>query len=306
MKLNMERTEARLTQAWKRKAFVVPYRIAGNLYRYAGTDHGANWLPLNAFWVGQGRVFEPVDGEWPKLREMTWEDAVLAASQLARVYFVNQGNRLAQNRLPRAMVIAEARNWTYLGDELDTWLMPSCSTAGVVYQVNGRCTCPDFRKNGVPGGWCKHRLARALAKRAEEILNDENGAGGDDSTPAPVAQKGPHEDLDSSTDPANGQAQRIELIVAYQADEAKSLPRMNANGKLVSFRADGLATAPPSEAMPELYRWLQEQGYTPDGFELLDWEHGLRNRRQTYILSKDRDTALPQEHTRGRAKLFKE
>jgi hypothetical protein len=38
-----------------------------------------------------------------------------------------------------------------LGDQLDTYMIPSQRMGGVPYQVNGRCTCPDWLHNGVPG-----------------------------------------------------------------------------------------------------------------------------------------------------------
>jgi hypothetical protein len=91
-----------------------------------------------------------------------WAEAVLDAAQLAQAHFVERRNRHALKRLPRAQAIAERQNWRRVGDKLDTWLMPSSTRSGVVYIVNGRCTCPDFQHNGVTGGWCKHRLARAL------------------------------------------------------------------------------------------------------------------------------------------------
>jgi hypothetical protein len=316
MKLTTKQVEAKMTEAWGRQAHVVPYRLAGNRYSYLVTDHREHWLPLLKSWVGGRQVFEPVGDRWsgpvpepePEPEPMTWSEAVLAASQLAQAHFVERRNRLALRRLPRGMVIAEARQWTLLGDELDTWLIPSQSTGGVVYEVNGRCTCPDYLHNGVPGGWCKHRLARALAKRAEEILQNENGAGGGDSTPAPAPQEGAHEDLHSTTDPGNGQAQRIDLVVAYEADEARVLPRINGTGELVTFKADGQEQEPPVPTLRELYRWLLDQGYVPATFQWLGWEGGLRQRLQAYTrkVADDRDTALPVQHSRGRAKLFKE
>lgn len=284
MKLTMEQVEAKLAHVWGQEVFVVPYRICGNRYAYVATDHGDHWLPLKTSWVGRRQVFAPEDGYWPQRETLSWGEAVFAASQLAMIHFTDQRNRAALKRLPRAQVIAEARNWTKLGDEIDTWLVPSLNRPGVVYQVNGHCTCPDYQHNGVPGGWCKHRLARALAKRAEELLEEENGAGGGESTPAPVSDPGGPDGTDSTTDPAPGQAQRIDLIVAYQADEAKTLPRINGNGRLVRFLTDGQEAAAPTKALPDLYRWLQDHGYAPDGFQWLGWEHGLRQRRQSYTL----------------------
>ena len=84
---------------------------------------------------------------------------------------------------------------------------------------------------------------------------------------------------------ANGHPRRIDLIVAYEADGARALPRINGNGQLVRFEADGEEAAAPAQTIAELYRWLQEHDYAPDGFKWLGWERGLRQRRQTYVLN---------------------
>ena len=110
---------------------------------------------------------------------------------------------------------------------------------------------------------------------------------------------------DSTTTSPSGQARRIDLILAYKAEEAKMLPHMNGNGELVEFKADGQVVEPPVQTTPELYRWLQAYGYVPSGFSWLGWEHGLRQRLQTYVQAEARDTALPVQHSHGRSKLFK-
>ena len=83
----------------------------------------------------------------------------------------------------------------------------------------------------------------------------------------------------------NGHAHRIDLVVAYEADGARALPRINGNGQLVAFRADGVEATPPAQTVSAIYRWLQAEGYVPDGFKWLGWQHGLRQRRQTYVLN---------------------
>ncbi len=50
------------------------------------------------------------------------------------------------------------------------------------------------------------------------------------------------------------------------------------------FLTDGKEAESPARTMPELYRWLQGQGYAPQDFKWLDWQDGLRQRRQTYLL----------------------
>jgi hypothetical protein len=311
MKLTIKQVEATMTAAWGREAIVVPYRLAGNLYSYAVTDHQEHWLLLLTSWAGGHQVFEPVDGTWPELvpspepGRMTWGEAVLEAMQLAYAYFGSREDSEALKRLPRAQAIATRQNWRQLGDKLNTWLIPSSTTLGRVYKVNGRCTCKDFQGHGI-GWWCKHRLARALARRAAELLKNGNGAGSDSDTPAPHSMGAAmNNGTDSTTTSPNGQARRIELVMAYEAEEAKVLPHINGNGQLVEFKADGRLTEPPVKTTPELYRWLQANGYVPTDFKWRGWEHGLRQRRQTYVLADARDTALPVQHSRGRSKLFK-
>lgn len=42
-----------------------------------------------------------------------------------------------------------------------------------VYEVNGDCTCPDAQgvcfTTSAPNGWCKHKLAVGLVKRARKL-----------------------------------------------------------------------------------------------------------------------------------------
>jgi hypothetical protein len=245
MKLKATKIDAQATEAWGKQAFVVPYRIAGNRRAYALTDHGDHWLPLETSWNGGGQVFEPVGTNWPWDVRDVWVNAVMEAAQLALAYFTEEGNRAAVERLPRGQVIAEGRYWRRIGDKFDTWLIPSQkSKMGLVYLVNGLCTCSD------PVPWCKHRLGRALAKRATQLLKNENGAGDESNNPAPAsgdafANSQPH----SSTAPTNGQAQRINLIVAYEADDAPVLPHTDAHGQLVQFDLDGCPTEPPTRSM---------------------------------------------------------
>jgi hypothetical protein len=40
----------------------------------------------------------------------------------------------------------------------------------VYHQVNGTCTCLDFTQDRAPGGYCKHRLAHGLYRRAMELV----------------------------------------------------------------------------------------------------------------------------------------
>ena len=65
MKLTLQQAKQRMTRVWGKSAFVVPYRISGNRYVYAVTDHGEHWLPLVSSWSQGHQVFALVDAEWP-------------------------------------------------------------------------------------------------------------------------------------------------------------------------------------------------------------------------------------------------
>src|SRR5215475_4535973 len=40
----------------------------------------------------------------------------------------------------------------------------------IYHQVNGTCTCQDFTQEKAPNGFCKHRLAHGLYRRAMELV----------------------------------------------------------------------------------------------------------------------------------------
>ena len=60
----------------------------------------------------------------------------------------------------------------------------------VYHVVNGECTCKDYPK--APSGWCKHRIAAGMQKRATALAKQklEAPANGQATTPEPPAQ--PH------------------------------------------------------------------------------------------------------------------
>src|SRR6266404_884308 len=41
----------------------------------------------------------------------------------------------------------------------------------IYHQVNGNCTCQDFTQEKAPNGFCKHRLAHGLYRRAMELAH---------------------------------------------------------------------------------------------------------------------------------------
>lgn len=60
------------------------------------------------------------------------------------------------------------------------------------FVVNGTCECKDFPK--APSGWCKHRLAAGMQKRAQALVQRKlNGAsnGHVDAPPAPAQAEAP-------------------------------------------------------------------------------------------------------------------
>jgi hypothetical protein len=61
----------------------------------------------------------------------------------------------------------------------------------VYHVVNGECTCRDFPKS--PSGWCKHRIAAGLYKRAQALVQRQRDAGptAQAEPPTPAAQPAP-------------------------------------------------------------------------------------------------------------------
>src|SRR6266446_2912838 len=52
----------------------------------------------------------------------------------------------------------------------------------IYHQVNGTCTCQDFTQEKAPNGFCKHRLAHGLYRRAMELVHVQEPV----STESPV------------------------------------------------------------------------------------------------------------------------
>src|SRR5262245_31765495 len=51
-----------------------------------------------------------------------------------------------------------------------SWQVDSTSREGLVYSVNGHCSCDDYHCNKPPQGLCKHRLAMFLSQRALTLM----------------------------------------------------------------------------------------------------------------------------------------
>jgi len=50
------------------------------------------------------------------------------------------------------------------------WQVDSASTEGLVYSVNGSCSCQDAQYNKPAKGLCKHRIAMFLSQRAMALM----------------------------------------------------------------------------------------------------------------------------------------
>jgi hypothetical protein len=87
-----------------------------------------------------------------------WRDAVTAVAERATAALPDSAGRIA-----KAVTLVLAGDVDMLGD--GTARVASQSNGETIYHiVNGHCDCKDYPK--APQGFCKHRLAHALAKRA--------------------------------------------------------------------------------------------------------------------------------------------
>jgi hypothetical protein len=101
----------------------------------------------------------------------------------------------------------------------------SQSDAGLIFHVNGECECKDFPK--APQGWCKHRLALALHKRATALttarldapVGERNG-----QTPAPPALPEAPASVNVFVDV---QGRKVQFTLR-DTDEARLLERLEA------------------------------------------------------------------------------
>jgi hypothetical protein len=58
----------------------------------------------------------------------------------------------------------------------------------VYHQVNGTCTCQDFAQGKSPNGFCKHRLAHGLYRRATEMVQAQEQEPVVEAQPAVTAE----------------------------------------------------------------------------------------------------------------------
>src|SRR6266699_186963 len=58
----------------------------------------------------------------------------------------------------------------------------------IYHQVNGTCSCQDFTQGKAPNGFCKHRLAHGLYRRAMELVQGQEPVLEAQPAPAETAQ----------------------------------------------------------------------------------------------------------------------
>jgi hypothetical protein len=121
-----------------------------------------------------------------------------------------------------------------------TTRVASQSNGQVVYHVvNGECTCKDFPK--APSGWCKHRIAVGLHKRAAALVQrTRNGTSNGVTTDqvAPPLAPAPAQ-AEPSGEPAQGvPAQHLVLIQGKPFVKFAGLLQMAHERGLVALTAD--------------------------------------------------------------------
>ena len=100
--------------------------------------------------------------------------------------------------------------------------------------VNGHCDCKDYPK--APEGWCKHRLAHALAKRAYPLAKAQlNGTHGQVAPPRQLSPVQPDAPVET---PQGLPAQHVVLIQGKPFVKFTGLLQMAHERGLVALTAD--------------------------------------------------------------------
>jgi hypothetical protein len=100
-----------------------------------------------------------------------WRDAVASIAEKAKATLPE-----CNGRVDRAVAIVLNHAVELLEDGKAK--VASQSSGKVVYHVvNGGCECRDYTDGKAPSGWCKHRIAAGLYKRATALIQRQlNGA----------------------------------------------------------------------------------------------------------------------------------
>jgi hypothetical protein len=119
----------------------------------------------------------------PSARQL-WREAVAQAAEKARAALPE-----ANGRIDRAVRLVLAGDVQILED--GTAMVGSLSDPATTYHVNGACTCQDAAR-APHEGMCQHRIARGLAIRAQQRLEErmdhlDSQAAQPTPAPAPAA-----------------------------------------------------------------------------------------------------------------------
>lgn len=106
------------------------------------------------------QIGEPDFGTTP--RQQAFREAVITVAERAKGVLPD-----SHSRIDKAVQIVMAGEVTMLPDGTAR-VASQCNGQTIYHITNGHCDCPDY--NQAPGHWCKHRLAHALCKRAQQPL----------------------------------------------------------------------------------------------------------------------------------------
>src|SRR6266705_3163000 len=97
----------------------------------------------------------------------------------------------------------------------------------IYHQVNGTCTCQDFTQGKAPNGFCKHRLAHGLYRRAMELVQVQEPVVAAQPAPAETVQVPvQHTEAPASVNFHTTLAGRQVQITLRDTDETRLLARL--------------------------------------------------------------------------------
>jgi hypothetical protein len=120
--------------------------------------HSDQWIT-----TGHAAAQPAPEAAVPSARQL-WREAVAQAAEKARAALPE-----ANGRIDCAVALVLQGDVELLTD--GTAKVGSQSQPQTVYHVNGQCQCKDFER-APHGGQCKHRIARGLAIRAQQRLEE--------------------------------------------------------------------------------------------------------------------------------------
>src|SRR5262245_114432 len=169
-----------------------------------------------------------------------WREAVTAVAERAKATLPQ-----CHGRVDKAVALVLAGDVEVFPD--GTARVASQSNGQTIYRVvNGHCDCKDY--SNAFEGWCKHRLAHAIAKRAYPLAKAKLEAGTTgQSTPAqPAAPATPLPEAPASVNVHLELAGRQVQLTLRDRDEGRLLARLDA--VLQRFPLVVTPTSPPATA----------------------------------------------------------